>query len=309
MHRHDAIVVGGGPAGLSAALYLARYCRDTLVIDDGRSRALAIPRSHNVPGFAAGIAGPDLIDQMRAHAGRYGARLTKAHIVAAARDGDDFVLAADNGGEFRGRTLVLATGLATDPMDLAPDVLRAAITAGTLRYCPICDGYEHRGKRIAVIGALADAAGEALFLRTFSNDVTLVSIGDGPVPAAEAAALLERGVALVHGSLLALEPGTQGIGVRIGDDAPLWFDVLYPVEVTQPRSALARDLGVGLGEKGKLPADAMFGAGVDGLFGAGDIVEGLDQISVAMGHGAIAATRAHNWLRERDGQAMPADIG
>lgn len=304
---HDAIVIGGGPAGLSAALYLARFCRTTLVVHDGRSRGLAIPRTHNVPGFDHGIAGPDLLAQMLAHAQRYGAVVVNANIARAQRSSAGFVLTAADGTAWACRTLIVATGLATDPMNLAPDVLMAAIAAGTLRYCPICDGYEHRGKRIAVIGDIGDAAGEALFLRTYSDDVTLLSTGAAPAAPSQAGALAERGVKLVHGPLEALLPSTADIAVRIGGvDAPLVFDVLYPVEVTTPRTALAAALGAVCDDKGRLPADAMFGAGVPGLFAAGDIVDGLDQISVAIGHGAIAATRAHNWMREQDGRVMPA---
>jgi thioredoxin reductase (NADPH) len=89
-----------------------------------------------------------------------------------------------------------------------------------------------------------------------------------------------------------------------GEPEPLAFDVIYPAFGTRPRNALAKALGIPIGEGGTVPADAPFGTACPGVYCAGDVVEGLDQISVAMGQAAVAATRAHNWLREREGHTV-----
>jgi thioredoxin reductase (NADPH) len=303
---YESVVIGAGPAGLSAALYLARFRRTVLVVHDGGSRALSIPKSHNVPGFDLGISGADLVRQMTSHAQQYGAHVAEAEITHAARSEGGFRLTQADGAAIDCRTLILATGLLTDHLQLDPDVLAQAIAAGTLRYCPICDGYEHSGQRIAVMGDAPKAAGEALFLRTYFSDVTVISTGNDRPGHALAEALKARGVGLIHGPLHAIVLTEGGISLQIGGvAAPLVFDVLYPAEVTRPRTALAACLGLAGDTDGMMPASAILGTDVPGVFAAGDIVDGLDQISVAMGHGAIAATRAHNWLREQDGQALP----
>ena len=111
----DCLIIGGGPAGLTAAIYLARYRRQALVVDAGESRAALIPESHNYPGFQ-GIAGPALLERLRAQARRYGAELRRGTVSALARDGDVFTAVAD-GERLRARTVILATGL----VDKKPD--------------------------------------------------------------------------------------------------------------------------------------------------------------------------------------------
>ena len=99
--------------------------------------------------------------------------------------------------------------------------------------------------------------------------------------------------------MAALRPRGDGFDVQLeGVDAPLAFDVVYPALGTRQRTELAAALGLRLDDAGAVPATAPLGTAVPGLYCAGDIVDGLDQISVAMGHGAAAATRAHNWLRQ-----------
>jgi thioredoxin reductase (NADPH) len=107
------------------------------------------------------------------------------------------------------------------------------------------------------------------------------------------------------GALDTLEPEENRMHVRLtGRESPLSFDVVYPALGTRPRAELAAQLGVGLNEEGCLPGRAIEDSGIPGFFAAGDVVDGLDQISVAMGHGAMAATHAHNWLREQDRHSL-----
>jgi thioredoxin reductase (NADPH) len=303
----DVIIVGAGPAGLTCALYLARFRRSTLVVHDGTSRAHKIPLTHNVPGFDGGVTGNDLIDRMTIHAVRYGASVAMGKIVELARMPDGFTVVDDEGKAHHARVVVLATGMKTDALDLPPETLERAIDAGVLRYCPICDGYEHLGQRIAVLGDVDRAAGEAVFMRTYASDVTLIATGRA-VPDAVAAELEAKGIKLVCGQLEGVRPSGGGIAVQmVGMAEALTFDVLYPARGIRPRTSLAARLGLLPPETdGTLDARAPFGTNVPGLYAVGDIVEGLDQISVAMGHGAIAATRAHNWLREQDGWVLEA---
>jgi thioredoxin reductase (NADPH) len=303
----EAVVIGSGPAGLTAALYLARYRRSVLVLHDGQSRALRIPKTHNVPGYPTGISGTALIKRMSHHAVEYGALIENDEIRAAKRSDDQFVLSSADGRAWRSRVLILATGIRLNQVDLPRKSHEAAIKAGILRYCPVCDGFEHIDKRIGVVGCDSNGAAEALFLRQYSRDITLMPLSHSELSQEQVAELNDAGIVVAQGALRSLSPRADRMDVLLdGRDSPLSFDVLYPALGSRPRSELAAGLGVVVDENGCIAADSPKETNVDGLFVAGDVVEGLDQISVAVGHGAIAATRAHNWLRECDRHSLQA---
>ncbi len=303
MDQPDVIVVGAGPAGLTAALYLARYHRRVLVLHDGTSRALRGPMAHNVPGFPDGIAGKALVQIMERQAMEYGATIAEARVEDIQQSGNGFVLSG-GGRTWRTRALIMATGVAMNEVDLPDAVHEKAIADGVLRYCPICDGYEGTDRKMGVIGADTNGAAEALFLRQYTNDVTLMPLAHSELTADETAQLDQAGVTVLHGALDRLEPTPDTMTVHLTTGRTVTVDILYPALGLRPRSELALRLGARRGEGDCLAEDSPFGAGVEGLWAAGDVVQGLDQITVAMGHGAIAATRAHNWLREQDGHAL-----
>jgi thioredoxin reductase (NADPH) len=145
----DCVVIGAGPAGLTAAIYLARFRRRLLVVDAAESRAEWIPRSHNHTGFPDGVSGVELLRRMRLQAERYGARIQRGSIEALIREGDGF-MARGSGLEISAGTILIATGVVDTPPAI-PDA-RNAVRRGLLRFCPICDGYEVIDKRLAVIG-------------------------------------------------------------------------------------------------------------------------------------------------------------
>lgn len=302
----DVIIVGAGPAGLTAALYLARYRRGPLVLHDGSSRVLRIPLSHNVPGFPAGVAGNVLAGRMTDHAETYGARLEMARVETATFSDGAFTLAGED-KTWRCRSLILATGVDLVQVELPEDLHEAAISAGVLRYCPICDGHEAIDRRLGVIGCDANGAAEALFLRQYSADITLMPLSHSDLTPEQETELDHAGITIEYGALQYLRPCTSHMEVTLEDRAdPLTFDVVYPALGRSPRTHLAAQLGVSLGAEGCAPSEAATDSGVDGLFLAGDVLEGLDQVSIAMGQGAQAATSAHNWLREQDGHALQA---
>ena len=296
----DIIIVGAGPAGLTAALYAARYCRRTLVLHDGQSRAAEIPLTHNVPAFPSGITGPDLLERMRQHAAHYGACFAMAEVISAEVRGDGFRLTARDGRCWSAAALIVATGVQLHKIPLDQPTHDAAVSAGVLRYCPICDGFEHRGTRIGVVGCSASGAAEALFLKSFASDITLLPRCDVELTVPERAQLAAAGIRIVEEPVTAYHPSASDIVVELsGRDDRLTFDVIYPALGSTPRNELLDALGLKLDPEGMAPAQAEMKTDIPGLYCAGDIVAGLDQISVAVGHGALAATRAHNWLRAK----------
>src|SRR3954468_14193465 len=136
----DAVVIGGGPAGLTAAIYLARYIRRVAVIDAGASRMTWIPVSHNVPGFPTGLPGTELLRRLRAQAETYGVAIQHGTVAAVDRNGSRGFEAVTHRGRLRARALLIATGV-VDEVPAMPDLL-TAIQRGTVRVCPICDAYE-----------------------------------------------------------------------------------------------------------------------------------------------------------------------
>lgn len=303
MQQADVAIVGAGPAGLTAALYLARYHRRVLVLHDGTSRALRGPMAHNVPGFPNGVAGRALVRLMQRQATEVGAEIIEARIDDIERTPDGFVLRGER-ESWAARAVILATGVAMNEVDLPTEAHERAIADGVLRYCPVCDGYEGTDRVLGVIGCDSNGAAEALFLRQFTLQVTLMPLSHSELTADETSQLKAAGVRVLQGALDRLEPHQDRMVVHLEGGQVVTVDTLYPALGLRPRSELGVRLGARLGQDDCLGPDSPSGAGVEGLWAAGDVVEGLDQITVAMGHGAVAATKAHNWLREQEGHTL-----
>jgi thioredoxin reductase (NADPH) len=289
----DCLIVGGGPAGLTAAIYLARYRRRALVIDDGKSRAAMIPESHNYPGFK-GIAGPDLLVRLRDQALLYGGALERGNVTTLDRRPDGGFVATCGSAEIPARSVLLATGL----VDARPQIdgLGDGIYSGVVRFCPICDGFEAMDQRVGVMGDVADAAKKALFLRTYTRQVMLFATDDeGISPAGMRQELSEAGVRMA-GKPIAVERMDDKVAVMVQGGARVDLDVLYPALGCTVRSELATALGAGCDETGHLQVDQHQQTTVEFLYAAGDVVTDLHQLSVATGHAAIAATDIHNRL-------------
>lgn len=299
----DVIVVGAGPAGLTAALYLGRYHRRVVVLHDGTSRALRIPETHNAPGFPDGVAGKDLVARMMRHAETYRAEMVEARVTNVARDGREFTVSAGD-RIWKARAVILATGVSINQIEMPQEQHEQAIADGVLRYCPVCDGYEGTGRALGVIGCDSSGAAEALFLRQFSDRIVLMPLSHSELTADEQRQLDEAGIIVTHGALDRLEPNPETMVVHLEIGGRVEVDVLYPALGMTPRSDIVRGLGVEINDAGCLGENTPFGSKTPGFYAAGDVVEGLDQISVACGHGAVAATRAHNWLRDQDNETL-----
>ena len=293
----DVLVIGAGPAGLTAATYLARFRRRVLVADGGAPRACWIPVSHNLPGFPQGISGEAIIRRMTEQALEFDALIEPGRVEALKRDGEGF-RAQLNGREVRARAVLLATGVIDHHPDL-PGVERA-IERALVRICPICDGYEAIDKAVAIIGRDDRGVREAAFLRTYSDRVTLIHVG--PAEAlTEEDELRRMGVELIRAPIdnVRLE-GDRVTALSWGGTFRI-FDLVYSALGTAPNAELARALGARTGEDGCMIVDARQATSVPGLYAAGDVVRGLNQIAVAGAEAAIAATAIHNVLREADG--------
>lgn len=290
----DCLIIGGGPAGLTAAVYLGRFRRCCTVIDAGAPRASLIPKTHNYPGFPPGISGDDLLARLREQASGYGAQLETGRIDSLRPHPLGFE-AHYGGRRCIARCVILATGVA----DTLPDMAHvdAAIAAGALRLCAICDGFEVDGHEVAVLGEAATAVRHAVFLRTFTDRLTAVTCGVEKIDDEVLALAHEHDIrVLACGTeTLAFVPG-EGIALTTRDGATHGFDVIYPVLGARKRSELALELGAQCDGEDALLVDKHQQTTVDGLYAVGDVVSGLMQISVAIGQAAQCATAVHNRL-------------
>lgn len=295
----DCIIVGAGPAGLTAAIYLARFHLSIRLFDSGTSRAALIPCTHNHAGFPEGISGTELLARMLDQAERYGASRELARVTRIERiDGEDFVVATDS-EEHGSRAVLLATGVVNIRPKGMDDALHTeALAKGLLRYCPICDGYEVTDKRVAVIGTGEHGAAEALFLRGYTSDLTLIAPEAEHDLNPQCLADLDRAeVARVNGPCgdYTIEGGQI---VAETAEGRLAFDSVYPALGSRVRSDLAAETGAMLSSDDCIVVDSHQRTNIPGLFAAGDVVKGLDQISHAMGEGGVAATAIRNYLAE-----------
>jgi thioredoxin reductase (NADPH) len=297
VRMYDCIIIGGGPAGLTAATYLGRFLRATLVIDAGAGRAASIPTTHNLIGFPEGISGEELLSRMRQHAVGYGAELVSdvAHSITQSKTG--FVVGMSS-RTVEARTVLLAPGVANHRPNLAQAAHDRGVSRGLIRYCPICDAYEVRGKRVAVLGCSEHGAAEAIFVRRYSETVTLLTEESVQLSLADQADLADGGIAVERAVIQTFSINDDDVLVRLSDGQSLSFDTLYVALGSSGRSELARVAGASLSASGCIIVDDHQRTSISGLFAAGDVVEGLDQIAVAAGQAAKAATAIHNFLLE-----------
>ncbi|MBX7540451.1 NAD(P)/FAD-dependent oxidoreductase [Qipengyuania sphaerica] len=295
----DCIIVGAGPAGLTAAIYLARYYLKIRMFDCGTSRASWIPTSHNHAGFPHGISGNELLDRMREQAAEYGAQREPKRVTDLTKPDECFTVTCGD-ETYRARTILLATGVVNNRPEGIEDQLHdEALSRGLIRYCPVCDGYEVTDKKVAVIGTSDHGTAEAQFVRTYTKDLTLVSPqGDHDLSEACSKALDAAGIKRVAGPCgdFAIEGDTIAFDTAEGRMA---FDSMYPALGSVIRSGLAKSCGAKVSEDGCVEVDDHLETSVPGLFAAGDVVVGLDQISHAMGQAGVAATTIRNHLAEK----------
>ncbi|NIC07297.1 NAD(P)/FAD-dependent oxidoreductase [Billgrantia bachuensis] len=295
----DCVVVGAGPAGLAAGINLQRFLRDIRIIDEERSRAELIPRTFNYPGFGEGISGNALLERLRAQLKVNGGHVTPGRVVRLERTADGMFDVTTETEVIRSRTVLLASGV----VDIEPELkgFQEVKEKGLIRYCPICDGFEFTKERIGIIARDAHGVDEAVFIKRFSADLTLIDFEGGAYLDVASTERLEREkIALMQGEVGDMyADASQGIQLRMSDGSEYSFDALYCALGTQVRSDLGTNLGALRNPHGYLVVNPHMQTGIEGLYAAGDMTNHLSQITVATGQASIAATAIHNRLQNR----------
>ncbi|MBX5136682.1 NAD(P)/FAD-dependent oxidoreductase [Rhizobium lentis] len=293
----DCIIIGGGPAGLTAAVYLARYHLSTTVFDDHSSRAATIPISHNLAGFPEGISGRELLARMRTQLQRYKVEIRSEGVRQLQQEHDGFHVVSSHGG-MRARTVLLATGVTDRKPPMLAELHDEAVARGLIRYCPVCDGFEITDKPVAVIGCGSRAFAEALFLRSYTTHLTIITPQEEhELSEIELNRLRDLRIGLQEGPIKSIDPERDRVTIATASSIGV-FSSIYPALGSDVRSELAAMVGAELSEKGCVIVDGHQRSSIPGLYAAGDVVIGLDQIGTAMGQAGIAATAIRNDLNE-----------
>ena len=286
----DCLVIGAGPAGLPAAVYLARFRWTVTVVDGGASRASWIPVSHNLVGFRKGLSGEALLGRLREQATQYGATLLSGQVTRLALLPDSGFEAEIDGRMMQAPRVLLATG----GLDVEPELpgVRDAVRRGLVRYCPICDAYEVTGQKVALTTFGKCRIKEALLLRGYTADLTVLTLNqDMDTSQEERQALEVVGMSVLDMPVSSLSiEGDRIVAWHMQDGTEHHFETIYSALGTRIRSGLVINLGADADEDGALIVDRHQQTSVPGLYAAGDVVSGLSQISIASGHAAIAAT-------------------
>jgi thioredoxin reductase len=293
----DVVIIGGGPAGLSAALMLGRCRRRVVVCDEGRPRNAM---SHAVHGFFTrdGENPRELLRTGRAQLSQYGVELISARVVDVRRDEESFGVELSSGQQLVGRMLLLATGM----VDELPRVAGVPSLFGTSVFqCPYCDGWEFRDQPLAVYAPRADAVPFALAIKTWSSDLVLCTDGARSLSADERRQLDRHGIPVRSQPIARLE-GNDGKLERIvfDDDSQLARSAMFFSTPCVTRSELAIRLGCELVDKDMVKADSRGLTTVAGLYVAGDASEDLNLVSIAVAEGTKAAVAIHKDLRSRE---------
>lgn len=294
----ECIVIGAGPAGLTAGIYLQRFLRRCLVFDAGSGRAATIPRSHNLPGFPGGLSGVELLARLETQLQEFGGHVIRAEVDSIALSDERFAVFCE-GVAYRSRSVVLATGVVNHKPNMPEAMHVIGVSQGLIRYCPVSDGYEARRSSIAVLGADEHGAAEALFLRSYGAAVTLLVQHSLDLPADDLQALARAGIDVVEEPIEHFQLAATAIEVSWRSGRRQSFGTLYPALGSTSRTKLAVQLGAKLSDQGSLVTDKHQRTSIPGFYAIGDVVEGLGQICVATGQAAIAATAIHNDLLER----------
>jgi len=289
-------IIGGGPSGLSAAIYTARADRRTLVFDSGGGTTRDVDTMENVYGFPDGVTGPELVELGREHATKFGAEIVEEEVVHVGLAGDGYRVETTD-DEYDVEGVILATGADYERPAIA-DV--EAYEGNGVSYCVECDAFFYRDSPVAVVGTGNYAAKEALMLLDYTDDVRLLT-NDSPFEADPE--LQDRvddaGIPVVTDRLdrLVGEDGLEGVRTKAGDRIDI--DGLFVALGTAGGTDIAEMLGIPV-EGGEIQTDPDQSTTAERVYAAGDVTGGHQQISTSVGEGARAAINLLEEFRGAD---------
>jgi thioredoxin reductase (NADPH) len=302
----DLIIIGAGPAGLTAGLYAARARLKTVVFErlSPGGQVLTTDRVENYPGFPDGITGFELIDKMRQQAENFGLSIENREVLSLELDKKVKVVVTDK-GKLETKALILTNGAVPKKLDIEGEEL---LTGKGVSYCATCDGFFYRDQDVALIGGGDTALEEAIFLTRFASKISLIHRRDQlrAIKLLQDRAEKEEKIEFVWNSIpkkIVGENGVEGLeieNVKTGDVSTLPVQGVFIFIGYIPNSELVRGL-LELDDLGFVITDNDMKTSIPGVFAAGDIrSKALRQISTAVGEGATATYSAERYLESFD---------
>ena len=294
--QYEVLVIGGGPAGLSAALYLARYDRQVALFDTGRGRSTWHQINHNYLGFPGGIAARELRERGRQQLADYDQVTVLEHKIDAIKRENGRFIARGQAGEWQGPAVILCTGVIDhythfDGWD--------EYVGRSMFWCITCDGYGCKGARVVVTGNTNAAASEALQLQRFTSHITVLTDShDCYIDETFQRRLQERNIPLLHDKIdAAIGNDGQFEAICTKQGQRIELDQLFCQHGATPQNKLAKDLGVLLTAEGYICVDTEQKTNVTGVYAAGDVTRlHSHQVTTAVHEGGQAASAANYFL-------------
>ncbi len=295
-NRREVIIIGGGIAGLSAAIYLGRAERDILVIDSGHSMAKWEPKVENYLGFPKGVGGKELLKYGRRQAERYGVRFAKDEIKSASAKKTGFVLRGRR-KTYRTNRLLVATGI----FHLPPKIPGVKECLGhSMFFCKDCDGFRVREKRIAICGANNEAVEYALGMLHYSACIIVATNGEKPHWSSKHAGWLKEYEILVHTAKITdvEHHNCQVCALKLKGGPRIKIDNIFTTRGDIFHTQLAESLGARLDGDGEIKIEQCLRTSVPRLYAAGCVTPANCQMIIAAGQGAAAAQAINRDLFE-----------
>jgi len=305
MNKSELVVIGGGPAGLTAAIYASRALIETLVIEKmlpGGQPALTT-YIENYPGFPEGVSGVEFAQRLESQAEKFGAKIITSKPVSRVIQVEDVFQIETEDETFLAEAIIVATGTSPRKLDIPGE--KEFVGRG-ISYCAICDGAFYKDKVVAVVGGGDSAVDEAIYLTRFASKVYLIH---RRAQLRAEKILQERAfsnpkISFIWDTIVKSIEGNKKVeklrllNVKNQEEMELGVDGIFVYMGSIPNSSIVKDL-MQLGENGYIITDAMMRTNVPGIFAAGDVRNTvLRQLATAVGDGAIAANSAEKYLRE-----------
>jgi thioredoxin reductase (NADPH) len=301
---YDLIIIGGGPAGLTAGLYNARARLDVLLLEQFTpgGQVLTTDRVENYPGFPDGISGFELVDKMKAQAENFGLTIRNEEVVRLDLSNEKKIVVT-NKGSMETKTIILASGAKWKKLGIEGEEL---LTGKGVSYCATCDGPFYKDQEVAVIGGGDTAVEEAIFLTRFASRIHLVHRRDmlRAIKLLQERAMAEKKIEFVWDTVPAKILGQNGVegielkNVKTGEITRKEVQGVFIFIGQTPNTGLIKDM-VKLDENGFIITDDNMETSVPGLFAAGDVrSKHFRQIATAVGEGAVASFSVNRYLED-----------
>jgi thioredoxin reductase (NADPH) len=303
---YDVVVIGSGPAGLVAALYASRASLATLLLTGNQiGGQIALTwEVDNYPGFPEGLTGPELVERLKKHAERFGAKVEMDEVTALDLSERPFTITT-YGGDYRAKTLILATGASPRRLGIPGET---EFTGRGVSYCATCDGWFFRDKNVAVVGGGDSALEEALFLTKHASKVTVIHRRDElrAGPALQSRARENDKIEFIWDTVVEEVVGEDGVkslrlrNVKTGELSEFLVDGVFIFVGHIPNTQLYR-AQLEMDDHGYLETNMRMQTSVEGVWAAGEVGDPrFRQVITSAGMGAAAAIEAQRWLDTHD---------